>query len=312
MLKLCLLFGSIAGLIVGVPLFAMTVAHPETPYGMLIGYLTMLIALSTVFAAIKRHRDQSLGGVIRFWPALMLGLGISAVAGVFYVAAWEAALAVSHLDFADTYAKAQIAQRAAAGASEAELQRLGAEMDEFRANYAKPFYRLAMTFAEIFPVGVLVSLISAGLLRNSRFLPARRLALAIPLLLLSVSAFAEEPASKILYVGSISINPCQDAKVLADWYARLGIPTKAIQGGYYAQLELANGPFFFGIHPKKADAPAKCTAGVSVVFRVEDFDASLSSVKAKGLAPDSTEKDELGQFAHFHDPDGNEVTLWSK
>jgi len=31
-----------------------------------------------------------------------------------------------------------------------------------------------MTFIEIFPVGVLVSLVSAGLLRNSRFLPVRR------------------------------------------------------------------------------------------------------------------------------------------
>jgi hypothetical protein len=177
MLKLCLCFGAIAGLVVGIPLFTLTVAWHgpmENAYGMLIGYLTMLIALSAVFVAIKRHRDQALGGVIRFWPALVIGLGISAVAGVFYVAAWEAALAVTHLDFGDSYGKAQIAQKEAAGASEAELQRLSAEMDEFRRNYADPLYRLPMTFSEIFPVGVLVSLISAGLLRNSRFLPARR------------------------------------------------------------------------------------------------------------------------------------------
>jgi predicted enzyme related to lactoylglutathione lyase len=308
MLKLCLLFGSIAGIVVGVPLFVLTVAHIETSYGMLIGYLTMLIALSAVFAAIKRYRDQSLGGVIRFWPALALGLGISVVAGLFYVAAWEAALAVSHLDFADTYAKAQLAQRAASGASEAELQRLSAEMDEFRANYAKPLYRLAMTFAEIFPVGVLVSLISAGLLRNSRFLPARKLALAIPLLLLSAAGFADTPPTKILYVGSVSINPCQEAKILAEWYARLGIETKAIQGGYYRQIETAAGPLFFGIHPAKASQ--KCGGNVAFVFRVEDYPASLSAAQAKGLTPDSTEKDEQGQFAHFHDPDGNEVTLW--
>jgi hypothetical protein len=31
----------------------------------------------------------------------------------------------------------------------------------------------AGTFVEIFPVGVIVSLVSAGLLRNSRFMPAR-------------------------------------------------------------------------------------------------------------------------------------------
>jgi hypothetical protein len=47
-------------------------------------------------------------------------------------------------------------------------------MEQFRVRYADPLYRLAMTFAEIFPVGALVSLVSAGLLRNPRFLPLRR------------------------------------------------------------------------------------------------------------------------------------------
>jgi len=175
MLKLCLSYGTIAGLLVGVPLsiFTITGTSDHGSSGMLIGYLTMLIALSTIFLAIKRYRDKTLGGVIRFWQGLVIGLGISLVAGVFYVAAWEAACAIAHLDFAESYAKAQIARQAAAGASEEQLQRLTAKMDAFRRNYANPLYRLPMTFAEIFPVGVLVSLICAGLLRNRRFLPAR-------------------------------------------------------------------------------------------------------------------------------------------
>jgi len=149
-----------------------------------------------------------------------------------------------------------------------------------------------------------------------RMIPAttiRKIYLVIPLIFLLVSAFAESPPAKILYVGAIAINPCQDAKVLADWYSRFGIETKEYQGGYYAQLNTAAGPFFFGIHPKKADAPKKCSASVSVVFRVENFAGSLLAAKSKGLLPDSTEKDpDQGQFAHFHDPDGNEVTLWGK
>jgi glyoxylase I family protein len=139
-----------------------------------------------------------------------------------------------------------------------------------------------------------------------------RICLMIPLIFLSVS-FAQSAPAKILYVGAISINPCQDAKVLADWYSRFGIETKEYRGGYYSQLNTAAGPFFFGIHPKKADAPKKCSASVSVVFRVENFESSLSELKRKGLLPDSTEKDPgEGQFAHFHDPDGNEVTMWGK
>jgi len=177
MLKRILFYGTVAGLIVGVPLFGMTVAmngHPPLTYGVAIGYLTMLIALSTVFAAIKRRRDGDLGGVIRFWPAFGLGLGISIVAGIFYVVAWEAALAVTHLDFAAGYAKALIAQQQARGVTGEALAKLTADMERFKAQYANPLYRLPMTFAEIFPVGLLVSLVSAALLRNSRFLPARK------------------------------------------------------------------------------------------------------------------------------------------
>ena len=53
------------------------------------------------------------------------------------------------------------------------LAKFTAEMEQFKVQYANPLYRWPMTFIEIFPVGVLVSLISAALLRNRRFLPAR-------------------------------------------------------------------------------------------------------------------------------------------
>ncbi len=177
MLRKILSYGCIAGLLVGIPLsvIALTMSgHASMSYGMAVGYLIMLVALSTVFVAIKRQRDVDGGGVIGFWPAFGLGLGISAVAGVFYVVSWEIAQAINGGDFAADYAKALIAQQQAKGASAEALARLGAEMEEFKVQYAKAAYRLPMTFAEIFPVGVLVSLVSAGLLRNPRFLPARR------------------------------------------------------------------------------------------------------------------------------------------
>src|SRR6478672_1616472 len=149
---------------------------------------------------------------------------------------------------------------------------------------------------------------------SMRMIPAiRKIYLVIPLIFLFGSALAQSPPAKILYVGAISINPCQDAKVLADWYSRFGIETREYHGGYYGKLDTAAGLFAFGIHPKKADAPKKCSPSVSVVFRVENYEGSLSSMKGKGLLPDSTESDpSQGQFAHFHDPDGNEVTIWGK
>ena len=142
--------------------------------------------------------------------------------------------------------------------------------------------------------------------------PGRKICLVIALILVAVAVWGQSPPAKILYVGAISINPCQDAKVLAEWYSRFGIETREFHGGYYGKLDTAAGLFAFGIHPKKADAPTKCSASVSVVYRVENFDGSLSTLKSKGLLPDSTEGDSTGQFAHYHDPDGNEVTIWGK
>jgi hypothetical protein len=177
MLRTILKYGVIAGLVVGgfeLITFAAFSGMPPLKYGMLIGYTTMLVALSAVFVGIKQHRDVDLGGVIGFWPALGVGLGVSLVAGIFYVVAWEAVQAMTHMDFASSYAQAIIANEKAKGASADVLAKLTADMEDFKVQYANPMFRLPMTFVEIFPVGVLVSLVSAGLLRNSRFLPARR------------------------------------------------------------------------------------------------------------------------------------------
>ena len=177
MVQKILSFGTAAGLVIGSILFGLTVGmknHPPLAYGMLIGYLTMLLGLSAVFVAIKKHRDADLGGVIRFWPALGLGLGVSLVASLFYVAAWEAALAVTQMDLAGSYADALMAEQRTRGASAEALAKLAVEMETFKVEYANPLIRLPMTLTEIFPVGVLVSLVSAGLLRSPRFLPARQ------------------------------------------------------------------------------------------------------------------------------------------
>jgi hypothetical protein len=134
----------------------------------------MLIALSAVFVGIKHHRDVDRGGVIGFWPACAVGLGVSFIAGIFYVAAWEVVQSMMDMDFATAYSNAIIESEKAKGTSAEALAKMSAEMEAFKVQYADPMFRLPMTFVEIFPVGVLVSLVSAGLLRNSRFLPARR------------------------------------------------------------------------------------------------------------------------------------------
>jgi len=139
-----------------------------------------------------------------------------------------------------------------------------------------------------------------------------RISIVVLLMLSSAPSFADAPPAKIRYVGAISINPSQDAKVLADWYLGFGIETKEYHGGYYGKFDTPAGPFVFGVHPKKKSAPKQSSASVSIVFGVDDFEASLKALKAKGIVPVSTEKDSTGRFAHFVDPDGNEVTIWAQ
>jgi hypothetical protein len=138
-----------------------------------LGYLIMLVALSSILIGVKQYRDQRLGGVIRFWSAFGLGLGIAVVASLVYVAVWELYLAATHYTFMDQYIAQTLAAKRAAGLTGAAYQHLAAEMESTRQMYANPIYRFGETFVEIFPVGLLIALVSAALLRNPRFLPAR-------------------------------------------------------------------------------------------------------------------------------------------
>ncbi len=175
MLRTILTFGVAAGLIVIVPMGLMMTfgEFGEATHSMVTGYAVMLLAFSLIFVGVKRHRDRALGGVIRFLPALLAGLGISAVAAIIYVIGWEITLALTDYAFMTDYAAAMVEAARARGASAAELAKVTADMEAMKVSYANPLMRMPMTFVEIFPVGLLVSIVTAALLRNSRFMPLR-------------------------------------------------------------------------------------------------------------------------------------------
>ncbi|MDH5834859.1 DUF4199 domain-containing protein [Luteimonas kalidii] len=176
MLRIVLKYGLIAGVVVGASLLGVSLAYqgqPPPDWGMAAGFASMLVALSAVFVGIKRHRDSAGGGVIRFWPAFALGLGISLVASLVYVAAWELSLVLIDNDFAAMFAAQMIERAHDKGLSGDALAAAVEQARGFETMYRNPLLRMPMTFVEIFPVGVLVSLVSALVLRNPRVLPAR-------------------------------------------------------------------------------------------------------------------------------------------
>ena len=102
-----------------------------------------------------------------------MGLGIAVVASIAYVVVWEIYLAATHYSFMGKYIEQTLAAKRAAGVTGAAYQKLVTNMEAMRTQYANPLYRVPMTFMEIFPVGFLVALVSAALVRSSKFLPAR-------------------------------------------------------------------------------------------------------------------------------------------
>lgn len=171
MTRIILTYGLISGLVIIGASLVVIVAFGDG--SLWLGYLTMLVGLSAILVGVKQHRDQALGGVIKFWPALMVGLGIAVVASLAYVVVWEIYLAATHYTFMDKYVSAMLVAKRAAGVTGAAYAKAVADAETMRRQYANPLYRLPETFLEIFPVGLLIALASAALLRNPRFLPAR-------------------------------------------------------------------------------------------------------------------------------------------
>jgi hypothetical protein len=178
MTNIIFLFGTLAGLIIILAMIALMIAGADNPdswwsHSLWLGYLIMLVALSMIFFAVKRYRDQDLGGIIKFLPAFFMGVGISVVAGIIYVLVWEVYLASTNYAFMDTYVAGMIEAERAKGTSAEVLNAMIKEFEALKVQYKDPLFRIPMTFLEIFPVGLLVALISALILRNPRVLPAQ-------------------------------------------------------------------------------------------------------------------------------------------
>ena len=170
MQRIALVYGLLSGaIVIGGVILGMELSGGDGDFQVLewLGYLIMLVALSLVFVGIRQYRDQELGGVITFGKAALTGIAISAVASIVYVAVWEIYLAATDYAFIGEYTAGLIESQRADGLQGPELEAFINEMEAMNANYARPLYRLPLTFVEIFPVGLLVTLISAAVLRKT-------------------------------------------------------------------------------------------------------------------------------------------------
>ena len=168
MRKTVLTFGLIAGVIVSVLMGGSLLIADKIGSGhsMVLGYTIMVASFLLIYFGVRSYRDNELGGEISFGRAFACGILITLITTVCYVAMWEVLYFNFMPHFMDGYFAAEIHKVQAAGLDSATTAKKVAEIQQMQQNYQNPLVNMAYTFMEPLPVGLLITLISAAVLRR--------------------------------------------------------------------------------------------------------------------------------------------------
>lgn len=179
MRKIVLIYGTIAGLLMDlmfvISFWLMDKGAITFDNSELVGYSTMVIVLSLIFMGVRSYRNNTLNGVISFGRGLSAGLLIAGIASLFYAGGWEIyynTVPGMKDTYLERYAEKYTEKMQREGATPEMIQEKRGELKAMAEWYKNPFLRFGMTLAEILPVGIVVALISAGILRKKSVLPA--------------------------------------------------------------------------------------------------------------------------------------------
>jgi Protein of unknown function (DUF4199) len=169
MRKIVLVYGAISGIIVSLFLiFSVGYCYSTSNFqgNMWVGYASMLLAFSFTFVGIKNFRDKQNEGLISFGKAFKIGLYISLIASSFYVITWLIDYYLFIPDFMEKFGNQAIESAKANGESASEIGKKASEIDSYKEMYKTPIGVILLTYMEILPVGLVVSLISALILKK--------------------------------------------------------------------------------------------------------------------------------------------------
>jgi ABC-type dipeptide/oligopeptide/nickel transport system permease component len=178
MARIVLIFGLISGAIAAALMWIMLAAmksgsidleHGSMAY--VTGYASMIISLSLVFFGVKSYRDNN-GGHITFFKGLQVGILIGLISAVCYAASWEVYYRTGGSNFMQEYSQKYVEHMKQNGATDDQIANAQVEMAHMVELYQNFFIRFGMTLMEILPVAIVVTLVSAALLRKREILPA--------------------------------------------------------------------------------------------------------------------------------------------
>jgi hypothetical protein len=168
MKKTVLTFGLIAGAIISVLMGGSLLLADKIGSGhsMAVGYTIMVASFLLIYFGIRSYRDNDLAGQISFGRAFSCGILITLVTTICYVAMWEVLYFNFMPHFMDGYFAAQIHRVQASGLDPAAIAAQVAAIQRSAQLYQNPFVNMAYTFIEPFPVGLVITLVSAAVLRR--------------------------------------------------------------------------------------------------------------------------------------------------
>jgi flagellar biosynthesis protein FliQ len=165
----------IYGLIMGIVLSIFTIVSINYCYqtgnfegNATVGYAVMIAVFSFIFVGVRNYRDKFNGGVISFGEAFKMGLGIVLIASTLYVGSWLIYYHNFVPDFMDKYSDIALSKAKASGATQAQLDTQIADIQDFKEMYKKPFFAIGITYLEILPVGLIIALFSALILKKKQ------------------------------------------------------------------------------------------------------------------------------------------------
>ena len=170
MRKIVLTFGLIAGAIMSAMMLIALPFQDRIGFerGAIVGYTSMVLAFLMVYVGVRTYRDNVAGGSVRFGRAFLVGLLITLVATACYVATWEVIYYKLAPDFSDKYAAYVVQKAKQSGAPQAEIDAKLKQMAAFKEAYQNPLVNIAYTFLEPLPVGLLFTLVAAGVVSRKR------------------------------------------------------------------------------------------------------------------------------------------------
>jgi membrane protease YdiL (CAAX protease family) len=169
MKKVTLRYGLIAGIIAAVMmLIFMPFTGKQISYDTseILGYISILLSLSTIFIAIKTYRDDYNDGKVKFGNAFLIGLYITLIAGTMYSLSFLIYFQFNP-EFLDFVTNHVIEEMDKEGLPEAEKVAQLAEMTKQMEMYKNPIAMFLFSLLiEYAPVGIVVSLIAAAILKK--------------------------------------------------------------------------------------------------------------------------------------------------